>query len=126
MHGTLEQAQDARSRIANILSSVKSSNKIVEEEGRGHQKEVDAEVITEVMQIPHQYVGMIIGKGGQTIREMQERTHTSMSIQQQGIPEGLPRPLTIVGREGNVALLRKEIKQMLETAPFGYGTTQDE
>mmetsp|Transcript_5581 Transcript_5581/g.20314 ORF Transcript_5581/g.20314 Transcript_5581/m.20314 type:complete len:315 (+) Transcript_5581:1195-2139(+) len=121
MHGTLEQAQDARSRIANILSSVKSSNKIVEEEGRGHQKEVDAEVITEVMQIPHQYVGMIIGKGGQTIREMQERTHTSMSIQQQGIPEGLPRPLTIVGREGNVALLRKEIKQMLETAPFGYG-----
>ena len=64
---------------------------------------------------------MVIGKGGKAIKEMQSRTHTTMSIQQQGIPDGLPRPLTIIGRKSNVMALCAEIRQMLETAPFGNG-----
>jgi len=49
------------------------------------------------MLIPGQKVGLIIGKGGETIRNLQDKSGTKMFILQENMFEECDKPLRIVG-----------------------------
>lgn len=59
---------------------------------------------------PHTFVGKVIGKGGETIRDLQMRSGARIQIDQSG-DEGKPRAVTITGHATAVAAA----KQMVET-----------
>ena len=59
--------------------------------------------VSEVMDIDKAHVGRVIGKGGETIRDIQQRSRTECLIDQ-NFPDHLPRKLTITGEAENVKL----------------------
>mmetsp|Transcript_29115 Transcript_29115/g.53103 ORF Transcript_29115/g.53103 Transcript_29115/m.53103 type:complete len:615 (+) Transcript_29115:130-1974(+) len=50
-----------------------------------------------VVECPQAAVGRVIGRGGETIRELQEKTGCSIQIKQDGVPDGQPRRITVKG-----------------------------
>eukprot|EP00971_Amphidinium_carterae_P007845 155354-Amphidinium_carterae.1 len=44
-----------------------------------------------VVECPQHIVGRVIGRGGETIRDLQEKSGCSIQIKQEGVPDGHPR-----------------------------------
>ena len=61
------------------------------------------------MDITKDFVGRVIGKGGETIRDIQTRSACQCVIDQ-NVPDHMPRKLTIIGKEEYV----KNAKAMVE------------
>jgi far upstream element-binding protein len=57
---------------------------------------------TLTIDIPDTKCGIIIGPKGSTIQLLQQRASVKVDLHQQGVPEGQPRKLTIVGDPENV------------------------
>jgi len=77
--------------------------------------------------IPGHKCGLIIGKGGETIRKLQENSGTQMQIiQQSHAPSDQAKPLQIIGMPENVGIAKRMIDQLLESddnrMPKGPGT----
>jgi len=66
--------------------------------------------------IPGYKCGLIIGKGGDTIRKLQENSGTQMQIiQQSHAPSDQSKPLQILGMLENVEIAKRMIDQLLES-----------
>jgi far upstream element-binding protein len=84
-------------------------------------------IITEKENIPVQYVGRIIGKGGEQIRDLQARSACKVDVDQ-NVPHGAPRVITYQGTRDKidfakslVAMLCKDNWKTVEL-PLGFAS----
>ena len=84
----------------------------------------DGSVMEEIM-IPGSKVGLVIGKGGENIKMLQERACVKMvMIQDSNIPSHQEKPLRITGEPARVAQAREMVFDLLaekEAQAAGYG-----
>jgi AAA ATPase containing von Willebrand factor type A (vWA) domain len=87
----------------------------------------DANILTEKENIPVQYVGRIIGKGGEQIRDLQARSACKVDVDQ-NVPHGAPRVITYQGTRDKidfakslVAMLCKDNWKTVEL-PLGFAS----
>ena len=69
--------------------------------------------ITEMMHVPSEAVGMIIGKGGETIKQMQMDTGCKINVQQAS-GRDIERPIELVGDYGAIERAKSAIYQKVE------------
>lgn len=67
---------------------------------------------TDQMECPQNLVGFVIGKGGETIKAIQNRSGASVTIDQ-SMPEGQPRIVNIVGTPECVALAKQMVQDLI-------------
>uniref|UniRef100_A0A8C7II52 Far upstream element binding protein 3 n=1 Tax=Oncorhynchus kisutch TaxID=8019 RepID=A0A8C7II52_ONCKI len=73
--------------------------------GPGFHSEMDSNSAIQEILIPASKVGLVIGKGGDTIKQLQERTGVKMMMIQDGpMPTGADKPLRITGDPYKVQL----------------------
>ncbi|KAF5914797.1 hypothetical protein HPG69_008917 [Diceros bicornis minor] len=66
--------------------------------GPGFHNDIDGNSTIQEILIPASKVGLVIGKGGETIKQLQERTGVKMVMIQDGpLPTGADKPLRITG-----------------------------
>ncbi|KAM4697040.1 far upstream element-binding protein 3 [Rhinophrynus dorsalis] len=66
--------------------------------GPGFHNDMDGNSTVQEILIPASKVGLVIGKGGETIKQLQERTGVKMIMIQDGpLPTGADKPLRITG-----------------------------
>jgi len=105
------QAETCQMEIYNVLQASQ------------HQQAHQASVMASAMhiQVPDDKVGLIIGKGGMTIKDMQSRLRVKIQIPQSADPGTMPpvRTLTVIGPPESQHLARYE----LELVVSGQGHT---
>lgn len=83
--------------------------------GRGHPRENNAPDKTQdAIYVPNEAVGMIIGKGGETIREMQNTTGCKINVSQQPQPGQAEREIELVGSRDAINRAKRAIEDKVE------------
>ncbi|MEW5315691.1 MAG: hypothetical protein WDW38_007101 [Sanguina aurantia] len=70
------------------------------------------------IECPQGIVGRIIGRGGETIRSLQQASNAHILVDQ-NFPEGAPRKVTISGRPESVERAYKMITELIDGEPSG-------
>ena len=73
--------------------------------------------------IPSGRVGLVIGRGGETIRDLQERTGAKVVIAQDNNSGTSERAVTIIGSEEAVARAKQMVLDIVDTARGGFTGT---
>ncbi|EPY49345.1 KH domain-containing protein [Schizosaccharomyces cryophilus OY26] len=73
-------------------------------------------VQTDVMAVPRESVGMIIGRGGETVREIYAKTMCQLKISPDGGPSVPEREITFIGTPSSVELAKWDVLERLERA----------
>jgi far upstream element-binding protein len=84
--------------------------------------------VTEMLPVPNPLVGFVIGKGGEHIRDVQQRTGTHVQVQRENemTPGAFDRIVTISGPAASVAIAKQMIQQMVDSrrdGPRGVAAT---
>jgi far upstream element-binding protein len=80
------------------------------------------ELCTEEIMIPGPKVGMVIGKGGETIKRLQDAVCCKIIIVQDSHAVGAsPKPLRIMGPPDAVARAKKMVEDILDSVDGGHG-----
>ncbi|XP_075026640.1 far upstream element-binding protein 3 isoform X11 [Calonectris borealis] len=88
--GTPESIEQAKRLLGQIVDRCRN--------GPGFHNDVDGNSTIQEILIPASKVGLVIGKGGETIKQLQERTGVKMIMIQDGpLPTGADKPLRITG-----------------------------
>jgi len=115
LSGTQEQIEVCRNMLHEIISRSKAGGGISGTVGNGigamgdgpNEKNVE-------MQIPADKCGLIIGKGGETIKMLQQSLQVKMLLIQDSTENlGQPKPLRISGVPGNVENAVNAVNQMM-------------
>ncbi|KAI5818103.1 hypothetical protein BZA77DRAFT_18567 [Pyronema omphalodes] len=72
--------------------------------------------ITETIRVPIDAVGMIIGKGGETIKEMQNSTGCRINVSSQFSPNDPEREISLAGQRDAIARARQAIDEKVEAS----------
>lgn len=67
------------------------------------------------IKVPNRTVGLIIGKGGETIRDLQERSHCHVNIVGEEKSEGDLRPVNLIGTPEAARMAKDLIMDIVET-----------
>ncbi|KAK4210553.1 hypothetical protein QBC37DRAFT_292225 [Rhypophila decipiens] len=78
--------------------------------GGGHDK------INDSIYVPSEAVGMIIGKGGETIREMQNTTGCKINVSSSSGPGEVEREIGLVGSRDAISRAKRAIEDKVEAA----------
>lgn len=70
--------------------------------------------INDVIYVPSDAVGMIIGKGGETIREMQNSTGCKINVNQSSGPGETQREIALIGSRDSIARAKEAIEEKVE------------
>ncbi|KAK7896009.1 hypothetical protein WMY93_021334 [Mugilogobius chulae] len=100
----------------NIEQAKRLLNVIVEQcrYGPGFHSEMDGNSAIQQILIPANKVGLVIGKGGETIKQLQERTGVQMMmIQDDPMPTGADKPLRITGDPLKVQATRELVTKLI-------------
>uniref|UniRef100_A0AAV2IVG3 K Homology domain-containing protein n=1 Tax=Knipowitschia caucasica TaxID=637954 RepID=A0AAV2IVG3_KNICA len=100
----------------NIDQAKRLLNVIVEQcrYGPGFHSEMDGNGAIQQILIPANKVGLVIGKGGETIKQLQERTGVQMMmIQDDPMPTGADKPLRITGDPLKVQQARELVAKLI-------------
>ncbi|KAM9176328.1 far upstream element-binding protein 3 isoform 1-T1 [Mergus octosetaceus] len=82
--------------------------------GPGFHNDVDGNSTIQEILIPASKVGLVIGKGGETIKQLQERTGVKMIMIQDGpLPTGADKPLRITGDAFKVQQAREMVLEII-------------
>ncbi|KAB0366597.1 hypothetical protein FD754_010753 [Muntiacus muntjak] len=82
--------------------------------GPGFHNETDGSSTIQEILIPASKVGLVIGKGGETIKQLQERTGVKMVMIQDGpLPTGADKPLRITGDAFKVQQAREMVLEII-------------
>jgi far upstream element-binding protein len=73
-----------------------------------------ADKITDAIYVPSDAVGMIIGKGGETIREMQNVTGCKINVAQSSGPGEVQREIALVGTRESIAQAKLAIDEKVD------------
>ncbi|KAL2126066.1 hypothetical protein VTI74DRAFT_1832 [Chaetomium olivicolor] len=75
-----------------------------------------SEKVNDSIYVPSDAVGMIIGKGGETIREMQHMTGCKINVSQSSGPGEVEREIGLVGSLDSIARAKRAIEDKVEAA----------
>lgn len=78
--------------------------------GGGHDK------VNDSIYVPSEAVGMIIGKGGETIREMQNTTGCKINVSSSSGPGEVEREIGLVGTRDAISRAKRAIEDKVEAA----------
>ncbi|EPY83329.1 far upstream element-binding protein 3 [Camelus ferus] len=82
--------------------------------GPGFHNDIDGNSTVQEILIPASKVGLVIGKGGETIKQLQERTGVKMVMIQDGpLPTGADKPLRITGDPFKVQQAREMVLEII-------------
>ncbi|KAJ3519280.1 hypothetical protein NM208_g14186 [Fusarium decemcellulare] len=70
--------------------------------------------INDAIYVPSDAVGMIIGKGGETIREMQNTTGCKINVAQSSGPGEVQREIALIGSRDSIARAKQAIDEKVE------------
>lgn len=74
------------------------------------------EKVNDSIYVPSDAVGMIIGKGGETIREMQNMTGCKINVSQSSGPGEVEREIDLVGSRDSIARAKRAIEEKVDAA----------
>ncbi|KAL2019759.1 hypothetical protein VTK56DRAFT_9203 [Thermocarpiscus australiensis] len=77
---------------------------------------VGSEKVNDSIFVPSDAVGMIIGKGGETIRDMQNMTGCKINVSQSSGPGEVEREIGLVGSRDAIARAKRAIEDKVEIA----------
>ncbi len=61
-----------------------------------------SQFMSKVLQVPHEHVGLLIGKGGETLRNLKTASGADISIQKEIIPGTSNRAISLTGQRNEV------------------------
>ncbi|KAF8460251.1 hypothetical protein BDZ91DRAFT_425292 [Kalaharituber pfeilii] len=76
----------------------------------------NSDKVTETIRVPIDAVGMIIGKGGETIKEMQSSTGCRINVSSQFHPSDTEREISLQGPKDAIMRARKAIEDKVEAS----------
>lgn len=82
--------------------------------GRSSHRDNAQEKTHDAIYVPNEAVGMIIGKGGETIREMQNSTGCKINVSQQPQPGQSDREIELVGSRDAIDRAKQAIEDKVE------------
>ncbi|XP_054249249.1 far upstream element-binding protein 3 [Indicator indicator] len=104
--GTPESIDQAKRLLGQIVDRCRN--------GPGFHNDVDGNSTVQELLIPASKVGLVIGKGGETIKQLQERTGVKMIMIQDGpLPTGADKPLRITGDAFKVQQAREMVLEII-------------
>uniref|UniRef100_A0A7N6B9J6 K Homology domain-containing protein n=1 Tax=Anabas testudineus TaxID=64144 RepID=A0A7N6B9J6_ANATE len=106
----------------NIEQAKRLLSEIVEQcrYGPGFHNDLDGNSSIQQILIPANKVGLVIGKGGETIKQLQERTGVQMiMIQDDPMPTGADKPLRITGDPHKVQQARELVVKLIRDKDQG-------
>ncbi|XP_072488828.1 far upstream element-binding protein 3 isoform X1 [Notamacropus eugenii] len=104
--GTPESIEQAKRLLGQIVDRCRN--------GPGFHNDVDGNNTVQEILIPASKVGLVIGKGGETIKQLQERTGVKMIMIQDGpLPTGADKPLRITGDPFKVQQAREMVLEII-------------
>ncbi|XP_037835385.1 far upstream element-binding protein 3 isoform X7 [Kryptolebias marmoratus] len=106
----------------NIDQAKRLLSEIVEQcrYGPGFHNDMDGNSSIQQILIPANKVGLVIGKGGETIKQLQERTGVQMiMIQDDPMPTGADKPLRITGDPHKVQQARELVVKLIRDKDQG-------
>ena len=80
-----------------------------------HQPALRAGEDSVTIKVPNRTVGLIIGKGGETIRDLQERSHCHVNIVGEEKSEGGLRPVNLIGTPEAARMAKELIMDIVDT-----------
>ncbi|XP_067868377.1 far upstream element-binding protein 3 isoform X6 [Heterodontus francisci] len=111
--GSPESIEEAKRLLGQIVDRCRN--------GPGFHNDIDSSnsAIQEI-QIPASKVGLVIGKGGETIKQLQERTGVKMIMIQDGpLPTGADKPLRITGDPYKVQQAKEMVLEIIRDKDQG-------
>ncbi|XP_028664377.2 far upstream element-binding protein 3 isoform X1 [Erpetoichthys calabaricus] len=110
--GTPENIEQAKRLLGQIVDRCRN--------GPGFHSEMDGNSAIQEILIPASKVGLVIGKGGETIKQLQERTGVKMIMIQDGpLPTGADKPLRMTGDLFKVQQAREMVMEMIREKDQG-------
>uniref|UniRef100_A0A803V4D3 Far upstream element binding protein 3 n=1 Tax=Ficedula albicollis TaxID=59894 RepID=A0A803V4D3_FICAL len=104
--GAPESIEQAKRLLGQIVDRCRN--------GPGFHNDVDGNSTIQEILIPASKVGLVIGKGGETIKQLQERTGVKMIMIQDGpLPTGADKPLRITGDAFKVQQAREMVLEII-------------
>ncbi|XP_039718804.1 far upstream element-binding protein 3 isoform X2 [Pteropus medius] len=104
--GTPESIEQAKRLLGQIVDRCRN--------GPGFHNDIDGNSTVQEILIPASKVGLVIGKGGETIKQLQERTGVKMVMIQDGpLPTGADKPLRITGDPFKVQQAREMVLEII-------------
>ncbi len=80
--------------------------------------------VMKVLLVPSEHVGLVIGKGGETLKSMKNSSGASISVQKEAIPGTNNRPITLQGQpqevEAAMMLIMSKVRMMLLFFLFNF------
>uniref|UniRef100_A0A3Q3KNS0 K Homology domain-containing protein n=1 Tax=Monopterus albus TaxID=43700 RepID=A0A3Q3KNS0_MONAL len=105
--GTPENIEQAKRLLSEIVEQCRY--------GPGFHSDMDGNSSIQQILIPANKVGLVIGKGGETIKLLQERTGVQMlMIQDDPMPTGADKPLRITGDPHKVQQARELVVKLIK------------
>ncbi|XP_077078646.1 far upstream element-binding protein 3 isoform X6 [Siphateles boraxobius] len=110
--GTPESIEQAKRLLGQIVDRCRN--------GPGFHSQMDGNSAVQEILIPASKVGLVIGKGGDTIKQLQERTGVKMiMIQDDPMPTGSDKPLRITGDPYKVQQARELVVEIIREKDQG-------
>ncbi|XP_059405309.1 far upstream element-binding protein 3 isoform X1 [Carassius carassius] len=110
--GTPESIEQAKRLLGQIVDRCRN--------GPGFHTQMDGNSAVQEILIPASKVGLVIGKGGDTIKQLQERTGVKMiMIQDDPMPTGSDKPLRITGDPYKVQQARELVVEIIRDKDQG-------
>ncbi|KAK2888245.1 far upstream element-binding protein 3 isoform X1 [Channa argus] len=120
--GMLDRPCTLTGNPENIEQAKRLLSEIVEQcrYGPGFHNDMDGNSSIQQILIPANKVGLVIGKGGETIKQLQERTGVQMiMIQDDPMPTGADKPLRITGDPHKVQQARELVVKLIRDKDQG-------
>lgn len=105
--GDLKRVTVISANQASVENCKRQIEQIVADESTDHSKTVDC---------PQGIVGRVIGRGGETIRALQQASQAHIVVDQ-NYPEGQPRKVIVSGRADAVDRAEKMIRELITGEP---------
>ncbi|KAM9428837.1 far upstream element-binding protein 3-like isoform 1-T1 [Salvelinus alpinus] len=110
--GTPESIEQAKRMLGQIVERCRN--------GPGFHSEAESNSSVQEMLIPASKVGLVIGRGGDTIKQLQERMGVKMMMIQDGpMPTGADKPLRITGDPYKVQQAREFVIEIIRDKDQG-------
>ncbi|ROW00588.1 hypothetical protein VSDG_03336 [Cytospora chrysosperma] len=115
--GPYAATAQAKDLIMEIVDSDSRSTNAANppQQGRGNPRDNGGlDKVNDAIFVPNEAVGMIIGKGGETIREMQNTTGCKINVSQQPRPGEHEREIELVGTRDAINRAKQSIEDKVE------------
>jgi len=95
--------------VAQGFQGLSSSGRDTKLQGSGPE-------MSDIVDCPQHLVGRVVGRGGETVREIETKTGCRISIDQ-NFPQGVPRKITITGQASAILQAKQYIHGVMEVGP---------